>query len=205
MIETIDYLLQFVVLLICGAIAVARAAGTRSRGWLILAFFYACYALGDLYWTLCVALDGETPAASYISEMSWDAGFIFICLLLRLIRSDAAKRVWFAWLAPVFTFTAAVFFMQRGAYLDNLVCAAILGWMGYLVLQGLVADREKKSARMLRLSVGAFFLLEYAMWFISCFWMGDSLLNPYFWCDGLLTLVLASLIPGCQKTQKTQK
>ena len=199
MIETIDYAVQFCVLLVCCAVTGLRAARTKDRGLLILAFFYACYALGDLYWALCMGLEGATPKVSYISELSWSAGVIFLCLLLRLLHSEPVGRGWIPWLAPVFTFAAAVYFMRWGEYVYNLVCAGLFGWMGYLVLRGLLGAREHGNNRMLYCSVGAFFVLEYAMWFISCYWLGDTLVNPYFWCDGLMTLVLISLIPGYRK------
>jgi len=36
--------------------------------------------------------------------------------------------------------------------------------------------------------VVSFAITEYIAWTASCFWMGDTLLNPYFWFDTLLSI-----------------
>ena len=45
----------------------------------------------------------------------------------------------------------------------------------------------------------AFAALEYALWTSSCFWVSDTLTNPYFWFDFLLSLVLLLLLPALRK------
>ena len=45
----------------------------------------------------------------------------------------------------------------------------------------------------------AFIALEYALWTASCFWVSDTLTNPYFWFDFLLTLVLLLFLPAVRK------
>lgn len=44
-----------------------------------------------------------------------------------------------------------------------------------------------------------FTALEYALWTASCFWVSDTLTNPYFWFDFLLTLVLLLFLPAVRK------
>ena len=48
-------------------------------------------------------------------------------------------------------------------------------------------------------TVLAFIALEYALWTASCFWVSDTLTNPYFWFDFLLTLVLLLFLPAVRK------
>ena len=48
-------------------------------------------------------------------------------------------------------------------------------------------------------TVLAFAALEYALWTSSCFWVSDTLTNPYFWFDFLLSLVLLLLLPALRK------
>lgn len=194
MIETIDYALQFAVLLLLCIYGARRAVRAGDRGWLLLAFFYACYALGDLYWLLCLLLEGATPRVFYVSELSWYAGYIFLCLLLRDVQERSApQKTRLAVLAPLFAAAACVFFLHWGELVSNVISAVLMGRLGYLTIRGLAGARERGACRRFYLVMGAFFLNEYALWFASCFWQGDTLLNPYFWFDGLLT-VLALLM-----------
>ena len=39
----------------------------------------------------------------------------------------------------------------------------------------------------LQLAILVFCLLEYTLWTVSCFDWEDSVTNPYYWCDLLLT------------------
>ena len=107
MIEVIDYVLQFAVLTCCCVYAAIHFARGGNRGWLMLTFFYACYAMGDLYWLLYVAFEGTTPMVFWVSDLSWYTGYLFLCLLLRDIqeRRDAPRTRW-AWLAPAFSVAA---------------------------------------------------------------------------------------------------
>ena len=200
MIDRLDYALPFVILFLCGVYSSVRAARTRGQGWLILAFFYFCFSLGNLYWLLCNILLGSIPEVSYISELSWYVGFIFLSMLLRqtLDGPPSGSRRW-AWLAPVFTGGACLFFFQWGDYTSNVAAAALLGWLGYLILTGLLDGKVSPGVRRLYLVCGAFFVAEYGMWFSSCFWRDESLRNPYFWFDGLLTLSCVLLIPAYGK------
>lgn len=195
MIETLDYGVQFLVLLACGVYIGFQAARTRDRGWLILGFFYTCYAMGDLYWLLCMLLEGETPKVFYISDLSWYASYIFLSLLLRLVREGQPPvRSLLPWLAPAFTAAAGLFFSRWGDNPGNLITAVLMGWLGFLILRGLL-EEDRPPVRRLHLVLAAFFLCEYGMWFASCFWSGDSPANPYFWFDSALTVILALLVP----------
>ena len=44
-----------------------------------------------------------------------------------------------------------------------------------------------------------FCLLEYALWTVSCFWMGDTMANPYFWFDLLITGCMLLFLPALEK------
>ncbi len=200
MIETLDYGLQFFVLALCGFYAFFRAVRTRDRGWQILTFFYACYALGDLYWLLCMALVGSTPKISYISEISWCASYIFLCLLLGIVQTgNPPARRWQVWLLPAFSTVACLFFFQWGEYIENVIDAALLARLGFLAVLGLLGEGAGRKARMLFLVCILFYAVEYGIWFSSCFWVGDPLANPYFWFDGAQTVLMALLAPAYRK------
>ena len=45
-------------------------------------------------------------------------------------------------------------------------------------------------------------MLEYALWTASCIWSGETLLNPYYWCDFLITLSFPFLLAASGKARK---
>ena len=200
MTEITDYGLQFLILMACGIYACFLAVKTRDRGWLILTFFYFCYAMGDLYWLLYVTFEGHIPMVSYISEISWFAGFIFLCLLLRELQTGAEPpRRWQAWIAPLISAGACLYFFRWGDYFTNVLDALLLGRMGYLTLNGLLDEAGRGPARRIHLLLAAIFVEEYALWLSSCFWRTDGIGNPYYWIDLLLTITLVLLISGYRR------
>ena len=44
-----------------------------------------------------------------------------------------------------------------------------------------------------------FCLIEYGLWFSSCFFDGDTLANPYYWFDILFTASFVLFIPATKK------
>ena len=128
---------------------------------------------------------------------------MFLILLLYQVQSEEERRVkrLFFWLVPVFVTGMCIFFMQEGDYLGNLISAFLMGMMIWRSLQGLcckgVAGRENRALYLLLL---AFCFTEYALWTSSCFWIGDTFANPYFWFDALLTLCIGLFVPVLRRT-----
>lgn len=63
----------------------------------------------------------------------------------------------------------------------------------------------KNIHRRLILTAVSFCLLEYAMQTVSCFWMGDTIRNPYFWLDLIVTASAALLVPATRKARRVIK
>ena len=81
MIEIIENSLQLAVLGFCSVIAVIRTISTMKRAWLLLAFFYIIFFMGDFYWLFFLIFYGRAPAYSFIPHLSWDASYLFLALL----------------------------------------------------------------------------------------------------------------------------
>ena len=113
MIESIDNGIQIAVLILCAAAAIGKAARYRSRSWTLLAFFYASWLLGDIYWTVCLLFYDKTPEISVVSDLSWYASYIFLYLLLRHTSppEDLTRKRILPLLGPVFSLGMALFFM----------------------------------------------------------------------------------------------
>lgn len=201
MTETIEYSVQIAVLLLCTAITFSRALWKRSREWMLLLFFYGSWTLDDLFWVLCQIFFGHSPILGVVSDLSWYAALIFLYLLICQAappQTPREKRL-LPWLGPVFTLAMAGFYMQWGDVVNNLIYAVLLGLLLFTAIRRLLdralyADQTLLSAVTLTLC-----LLEYALWTASCFWKENSLGNPYYWFDFLLTLCFPLFLTATRK------
>ena len=201
MIERVENTLQLAVLLLCVGAALCRAVGRRSRTWTLLVFFFGSWWMGDLYWLICLIFFGATPRVSVVSDLSWYASYLFLYLLLQHAapREAGGKKRLLPWLGPVFAAAMAVFFLQWGEFVGNLVCAVLMAQLLFAALQRLADGERNGGRRMLCLLTLLFCLFEYGLWTSSCFWAGDTFANPYYWCDLLLTALFPFFLPATGK------
>ena len=129
-----------------------------------------------------------------------------LCLLLALTLTlpDAAERqsrTGLCWLAPAFCLPQFVLYVTRGDLLLNVLMCGLTMMLAWCAVRGLVWAKKTENGRLRRFhgTVLAFTALEYALWTASCFWVSDTLTNPYFWFDFLLTLVLLLFLPAVRK------
>ena len=197
MIESIDNGIQIAVLVVCVIVATFKAARYRSRSWTLLAFFYASWLLGDIYWTVCLLFYDKTPEISVVSDLSWYASYIFLYMLLRHVSppEELTRKRILPLLGPVFSLGMALFFMQRGEILSNLIYAGLMGLLLYSAIRRLAERRN----RFLPALILILCLLEYALWTASCFWNDELLLHPYYWFDFLLTVSFPLFLPAVRR------
>ncbi len=202
MIETLDNALQLSVGGICVLLAAGKIIASRKRKWTLLLLFYSGFFLGNLYWFLYLLFYQRTPQY-YIADLSWWAGYLFLILLLKETETNkSAGRSLLPWLGPAFTAGMCMFFIQRGEYISNIIYAVFLGVLLWNAIRGLLkSDAEKRRSKNTVLcGVTLFFCaMEYAEWTASCFWVGDTLKNPYFWFDTLLTVCFPLFLPAVRK------
>lgn len=205
MIEIIDNSIQFAVLTCCCIYSAIQAIRRSTNAWFLLTCFYGAYALGLVFWLLYLVFHLETPRISPVSDLSWMASVLFLIVLKNTISlpEERAYRPPLAWIAPAFSAVMCFFFFQWGEYLLNILWAALMGVCGYYALSGLLwARRQRNGMRSFRyfyIAVLAFILLEYSLWVTSCYWKGDSLSNPYFWFDFLMTITFATFLPALRR------
>ncbi len=204
MIETIDNAFQLIVGGICVLLAAGKVAASRKREWTLLLLYYCSYFLGNLYWLLYLLFYQRTPQYFYVADLSWWAGYLFLILLLREAETGIGrKKQLLPWLGPAFTAGMCIFFVQRGEYVSNMIYAVLMGILLWHAIRGMlpISGSEKKQSKntMLCAVTLFFFAMEYAEWTASCFWMGDTLKNPYFWFDTLLTVSFPLFLPAVRK------
>lgn len=190
MIEIIENGIQMVTTVVCTVIAFHRGLKSHKRAWFMLALASGVYFLGDVYWQLFLVIYGETPHISDIPYLSWYAGYLFLMLMMFEIRGErpSKKRRRILWIIPLFTVGMCIFYLQWGDWVSNIAAAILMSMLIDHAAGGLLAPRENPQKKWIYISILLFCAAEYAAWTISCFWMGDTILNPYFWFDTLLSL-----------------
>ena len=225
MIELIDSYIHMAVLAVCTVIACYHAYHSRElarRVWILYALFTGEYLMGDLFSTLYLAFYGETPGF-YIADFSWYCSYLFLGIMMIYVseRESIRMMTWSQLLIPVFTIGMGVFFvLSSGDIVGNVVSVVIM--TGAMWLAGGGLELERQRAREWRLERSGekdagkkvpyvpdkrplFFFglvllgLEYGFWITSSFWMGDTLMNPFFWVDILYSISVVCMIPAIKK------
>ena len=203
MIELVDNLIQLAVTVsgcISSAILFSRH---RRQPFFLLACFYGTNALGCLYWALHVLLLRQTPQIFYVSDLGWVASFLFLLTLELTLPSDAERQSHtpLCCLVPTICVPQFLLYITHGDVLFNILMCGITMFIAWYSVRGLVyAIRQKnRTLRAFHITALCFVGLEYALWTFSCFWISDTLTNPYFWCDFLLSVTLLFFIPSVRK------
>ena len=203
--ELIENVLQFLITLLGFCLAVIYYRRGRRQAYFLLTCFYGCFALGSLYWTLYLILFLKTPQVFYVSEFGWIASVIFLHIL-QYVLSDEKERTFpcrAAWLSVLIGVPLCILYCFYGDILSNLLWCGMMMVISYCSIRGLIFARKQvgKAHNMQYFHIGilSYVAAEYALWTTGCFWRSDSIGNPYFWMDILLTISLFGLFPATRK------
>ena len=172
--------IQLLVLGVCFALALIHALRMRNSAWTEVACFFACMFLGNVYWYGYLAVFGDTPNVSYISDLSWIAGYVF--LLMLLVECDQARGlaapVHAAWIPVAVCAVCCVYYIYANGYpILNLVDNGLMAALGFFAVRGLAARPDGEPGkcfadnRFLHGTVLAFVVVEQVLWL-------SSLLDP---------------------------
>ena len=205
MAELVDNMSQFLTVLLCCCISALYYIRSRRQAWFLMTCIYGCFALGGLYWTLYYFLFRETPQVFYVAEIAWISSYIFF-FLLQYALSDEQERTFrcpAAWLSPLVGVPLMVFYCMHGDVLSSIIMSVLIMLMAWNAIRGLIwlrgRGREARDMRRVHAVILAFAVLEQCLWFSSCFWISDTLSNPYFWFDFMLTASFLALLPSVKK------
>lgn len=200
-IESTDNIIQLFTTGFCAGLSAYRAFKTGRHAWVLLFFAAFVYFLADIYWQLYLVFYGETPHYSYIPDAGWYACYLFLILLVNDIRGRRDKTPYnrFLLLIPVFTVGMCVFYLQFGDFIGNILAAVLMSILIRVTVDALIQCKRRellkndalhtdRNRNGLYISVLVFCFAEYAAWTTSCFWMGDTFANPYFYFDTVLSL-----------------
>lgn len=192
--ELIDNSFQVILLSCMMLLSVGQALRFQNRRYLMLAFTYACFAMGTLYFLLHVAFMGDAPQVFYVAEISWIAAYLFLLSvqLLRMeglqLRLDLLSAVCAVW-----TGLTAVWLRVMGpALLFRLLGAVTMGTIVYLSVFRL---KSRCGHALTDVCAVGCVLLQMALYLVSFFMQDFTRFNLYFAVDILLSLCFAALLP----------
>ena len=211
MIETIENAFQLALIAVCLTLAVIYTVREKPRNGTLLVMFYGSYLLGDLYWLLYLLFYGDNPSIFYIPDLSWYAAYGFLYLILQRLSTKEERKIScpLAWLALLFTGGMGIYYIiwyidngYNDGYISTVVSAILMSLLLFHSVRGLVYIRTHPEAlrrRMLYIVTVVFVVLEHALWTASCIWSEDTLANPYYWFDVMMTVNLAFFLPAFRK------
>ena len=192
--ELVDNLFQVVVLFSAAVAATVLSVRRKERGCLILAFGYACFAMGTLFYVLYLAIIGTVPQVFYVSEISWLAAYLFF-LSFQIVRTEKLP-MGFQWPAALCALVLGVSVLVIRIFGPSwLVCvpfALTVGGNAYLSGCHL---RGRPEFRWLDACMLAALTLQVALYPISGIMTQFTHFNLYFAVDLTLTTSLVALLP----------
>ncbi len=215
MVEGITDAAELVVVAACLAAALARALSTRNMTWVTMACFHACILLGSAYWLGYLLVFGETPRYSYVPDMTWTAGYVFLLMLVAEAdrRRGVAAPVPAAW-APVVACTAfcVYYIVDSGSPLLNIVENGLLAAIGFFAVRGIAAapsaapaDSRLAGNKAFHWAALAFIVVEQVVWTTSCFLEPGPIaeVNPYIVSSFVLTATYAAILVCAWRSDAT--
>ena len=206
MIEIVENIFQLIVTGSCGVYGIYKSITQDSREWLLAGLFSAAFFSGDFYWSLYILFYGDSPQLSYVSEFSWYASYIFLIMLIQVSSTPEQRKLKHRALivVPIFVVGMCIYFMTMGDYFSNITTAVLMGILMYYSLQGIIYHKnDEDGRRCIFIAAFTFCVVEYLLWILSVIWIGgNTALNPYYWCDMLLSISILMVLLAVRKAVK---
>ena len=205
MVELIDNISQCIITLAASIGAGTLYYKSRKQAYFLLCYFFGTFSLGTLYWALHVLLFKHSPQIFYVSEFAWIASFLFLLTLEHTLSTPRERKYKHPaiWLVPITCVPQLILYVSRGDILSNLLICGLTMASAWYSVRGLLYARSQigkpRDMQSFHIAVLCMIALEYCLWTSSCFWGGDTLANPYFIFDFLLTAAMFALLPATQK------
>ena len=212
MIESASDAIQLAVLAACFVLSAVRALHERSSTWTTVTCFYACMLLGNAYWLGYLLVFGETPRYSYIADLGWISGYVFLLIIATEDdrRRGVAAPVPAAWVPVAVCAACCIFYiMDSGSPLLNIADNGLLAAIGFYAVRGVVATpaetpegRQPAHSRGFHWTLLAFVAVEQAVWLASTLIEPGPILgmNAYIVLNYALTLSYAAILTCAWRT-----
>lgn len=192
--EVIDNTFQVLVLLGMALASFYFALHRLSRACLILAFGYASFALGTLYYLLYLTIMGFSPQIFYVAECAWMAAYLFF-LSLEILYWEKLHPA-FSPLALVLGLAAMALIMKFEIFGPSpLMSGALTIAAGGLVYHCVSDLQREETPRLFELSLLLLVALQIILYIVSIFIKDYTRFNLYYVVDIALTLTMVGLLP----------
>jgi heme A synthase len=179
-----------------------------KRGYLYLVIFFLSHFLSDYYWTVYTLIMKDNPEVSeFTAYLGWNIAYVILFLAVFHFRRAEKKYFHPLMLWPLATnIPLFIYYIQFGGIINNLWQVGFTTLTMVFCMRELLYYRAVKAGKLvpsqdgmpktdvaiprLPLLVLLFLIVQYGMWTASCFEWSNELLNPYFYCT-----ILYSLIP----------
>ena len=185
--EIIDNTFQVIVLAAMALIAFILAFRRSSRSCLILAFGYASFMMGTLYYLLHLIILGHGPQVFYVAECSWMASYFFF-LSLEILYWEGLRPPFSPFALAAGVVTAGVV-MRVQVFGPSPLMSGALAYLCFSALQREKRLRPYEIALLFEMS------LQILLFVASGFIRDYTRFSLYYAVDILLTLTLVSFLP----------
>lgn len=192
--EVIDNTFQVLVLLGMTLASFHCALHRLSRSCLILAFGYASFMLGTLYYLLYLTIMGFPPQIFYVAECAWMAAYLFFLSLEILYWEKLRPAFSLPALFPALLAMGLImkFEIFGPSPLMSGALAIAAGGLIYLCLSDLL---QEETPRLYELSLLLLITLQITLYIVSIFFSDYTRFNLYYVVDIALTLTMVGLLP----------
>lgn len=185
--EIIDNTFQVIVLAAMALLAFILAFRRSSRSCLILAFGYASFMMGTLYYLLHLIILGHGPQVFYVAECSWMASYFFF-LSLEILYWEGLRPPFSPFALAAGVIIAGVV-MRVQVFGPSPLMSGALAYLCFSALQKEKRLRPYEIALLFEMS------LQILLFVASGFIRDYTRFSLYYAVDILLTLTLVSFLP----------
>ncbi len=189
-IELFSNLLQLLVGGVTTCALAITAVQKKKLLYVLAAGMIGSLFLGILYWSTYQAIIGSTPEIFQVADFSWMAAYLFLLALEITLTTAQSKenRYLPSYLPFPIAITLILYFCQWGGVFMNVAHVGLLAFCAHYAVRNLrFGTAEYRPIHQFCI---AFVAVEYSLWLSSCFWVSDTLTNPYFWFDFALTALM---------------
>lgn len=192
--EIIDNTFQVIVLAAMALLAFLLAFRRSSRSCLILAFGYASFMMGTLYYLLHLIILGHGPQVFYVAECSWMASYFFF-LSLEILYWEGLRPPFSPFALAAGVVIAGVVMRVQVFGPSPLMSGALALTFGALAYLCFSALQKEKRLRPYEIALLFEMLLQILLFVASEFIRDYTRFSFYYAVDILLTLTLVSFLP----------
>lgn len=192
--EIIDNTFQVIVLAAMALLAFLLAFRRSSRSCLILAFGYASFMMGTLYYLLHLIILGHGPQVFYVAECSWMASYFFF-LSLEILYWEGLRPPFSPFALAAGVVIAGVVMRVQVFGPSPLMSGALALTFGALAYLCFSALQKEKRLRPYEIALLFEMSLQILLFVASEFIRDYTRFSLYYAVDILLTLTLVSFLP----------